>query len=66
MHEIYLMMAQNQIADRIRDAAAWQLAAEARPPGTSGWSTRVRSVLERSRRQRPAVAAGPADACRPA
>jgi hypothetical protein len=64
MHETYLMMAQNQIADRIRDAAAWRLAAEARPQRTSrDWSTTIRSFRDRSRGQRSATAARPADAC---
>jgi hypothetical protein len=64
MHDIYLMMAQNQIADRIREAETLRLVAEARPDrGPSGWSTRMRSVLARPRGQRPAAAPEPAEAC---
>jgi hypothetical protein len=64
MHDIYLMMAQNQIADRIREADTLRMIAETRSDhGSSGWSTRIRSVLARSRGQRLAAAPEPAEAC---
>jgi hypothetical protein len=63
MHEIYLMMAQNRIEERIREAAAWRRGDEARGPRSSiAWSTRIRSALDRSRVQSPAGTATAADA----
>ena len=63
MHETYLMMAQNRIDDRMREAAAWRRANEARGSRTSiGWPTRIRSSLARPGAQRPVTATTAADA----
>jgi hypothetical protein len=68
MHETYRMMAQNRIDDRIREAAQWRLADEARAGTTHGrWPASLRAFVGGARLQRraaaPAKPAATADAC---
>jgi hypothetical protein len=75
MHETYRILAEDRIREQIREAAAWRLAAEARPTtGRSAWAgltARVRTLLTLDRDQAPAsrpvpaptAAAGDAASC---
>ena len=64
MHETYRILAEDRIQEQIREAAAWRLAAEARPTTNRGaWAgltARLRALLTLDRDQAPAPARVPA------